>query len=130
MTRSFLVRMVFSISTCLFFNASLAAKGVSDSSTTVIPLFKPNCFIASLEKDQAVLQWVTDPAPGTSHYVIEYSVTGSFFSPLVSITAGASDSYLYKHTRVGKEPFHYYRIKKVNKDGTVSRSHIRIVRFP
>ncbi len=130
MTRSLLVRIVFSIFASFFFTSTYAGNGITDSSTSVISVFKPSCFTASLEKDQAVLQWVTDPSPGASHYVIEYSVTGSLFSPLVSITAGGSDSYLYRHTRVGNEPFHYYRIKKVNKDGSVSRSHIRIVRFP
>ena len=129
MTRLFLARAVFFVCAFFLFSNAVSAKILTDSTSGPAPVFKPNYFTASSVRDLAILQWEAAPGSDISHYEIEHSVTGAFFSPLACIVPGKEESYTFKHSRIGNEPVHYYRIKKVNKDGTVSRSFIRVVRF-
>jgi len=89
----------------------------------------PKNFIAVTADDRAILYWTMPQERATSQFVVEHSVDGSLFSSLDTIAAETSNNYWYTHEHAASHLVNYYRLKHLNKNGTASYSHIRVVRF-
>jgi len=92
----------------------------------------PQKFIAVTADDRAILYW-TIQEKVTAHFVVEHSLDGTLFTALDTISAGGNNhsllNYSYTHAGAASNMVNYYRLKQLNKNGTVSYSHIRVVRF-
>lgn len=83
-------------------------------------------FTAAASNDGTVaLKWLVATQTNVSAYVIEKSTNGVVFQPIGSVAATSTLSYAYTDAAVAKVV--YYRIKIVDKDGSVAYSSIKIV---
>jgi len=92
----------------------------------------PKKFIAVTADDRAILYW-TMQEKVTAHFVVEHSLDGALFTALDTISAEENShsllNYSYTHAGAASNMVNYYRLKQLNNNGTVSYSHIRVVRF-
>lgn len=86
-------------------------------------------FTATTKNNVAFLQWVTEEETDGQHFEVEHSKDGTVFSPITTIQikgSGTTNNYQYNHQ--GLPPGnHYYKIKMVNRNGSISYSPVRIV---
>jgi Secretion system C-terminal sorting domain len=87
-------------------------------------------FTVSLQKNKATLNWTTSSEVNVDRYIAEYSVNGISFLPFATIAAknGAGiNNYSIAQENV-PAGIRYYRITRVDKDGRLEMSSVRIVR--
>ena len=87
-------------------------------------------FTATLQRNSATLTWKTSNEINVDHYTVEYSSNGiSFMSgPTVAAKNGASvNTYTVTQDNL-PAGIRYYRIKRVDKDGSFTVSDIKSVR--
>lgn len=78
------------------------------------------------EKDKNKLMWQTANEVGFSHFVLERSVTGIKFEEIGKIDSKNNVHSIQSYAFTDENPFttNYYRLKMVDKDGTISHSKI------
>jgi hypothetical protein len=83
---------------------------------------------------KAVLNWVSAMESDFSHYIVERSYDGKEYDDVTMIFShpihGSDAGYSY--TESFKSPSHalvYYRLKMVDKDGSIKYSYIRILKM-
>lgn len=95
------------------------------SLNALLPVKLVNFYGTLLDK-AAVLEWKTAEEINSSHYDVEYSNDGQYFTTLASINSQNSlmgSSYLYKHLNPAKGN-NYYRLKMVDIDGKFDYSPV------
>ena len=93
---------------------------------TVLPI-QLISFTASTNQNAATLQWVAKEEEDGKYFEVEYSKDGNTFSAIATILtkgAGAANYYQYVHRELANGT-HYYRIRAVNQNGSVSYSSIK-----
>jgi len=90
-------------------------------------------FTAGYDKTSVTLNWETAQEENFSHFVIERSNDGKFFSEIATLFSAGSDgnnNYMYKDKNVNNaHGIYYYRIKCVDKTRETSLSSVRIVKL-
>ncbi len=82
-------------------------------------------FTGKLLADKVVLNWEVANEINFKEYVIERSTNGTYFSAIGTVTPTGSKSYSYSDdASINKGSRVYYRLKKVDKDGTFSYSDV------
>ncbi len=89
-------------------------------------------FSAKWEKDQVVLKWTAELAANFSHFAIERSVNGKEFKEIAYYFAEGekrqSSGYVYADQTLPKRnTVLYYRLRLINKDGTIQYSSLQQV---
>jgi hypothetical protein len=120
MKRSASIRFILT-----FFILSVFANAFAGANNDI----HPKNFIAVTADDRAILSWTMQKEQLTSLFVVEHSLDGSFFMSLDTIAAEQSNNYHYTHEHASSHAVNYYRVKQLNKNGDVSYSLIRVVRF-
>jgi hypothetical protein len=95
----------------------------------VVPV-KIISFTAVPKGSQVNLQWIVSEQTNVATYEVEASVDGRAFAEIVTISSNGNQGATYD--AVHSTPvagMNYYRIKTIEKDGTISYSEIRKVNF-
>lgn len=84
-------------------------------------------FTASLHGPDALLHWtLADANRGLKQFEVEHSTDGTLFSRLATLAHSGVTQYNYRHA--GLLPgVHYYRLKGMDKDGTISYSKVEVL---
>ena len=120
-------RITFSV------NTSVEASKVADRFTIVAgkPKVKstvlPTAGISSVKayaKDKAIqVEWTVSNESGIAYYEVQKSVDGSHFSAAANVLANGASAYLFTDAKPAAG-INYYRVKSVNKNGTVTYTNI------
>ncbi|MFT3932409.1 MAG: T9SS type A sorting domain-containing protein [Chitinophagaceae bacterium] len=88
-------------------------------------------FTANAVNGDALLNWKTSNEINVDYYVVEHSYNGISFSAIGSVTANNnSDVNNYNYTDKGLSAgIHYYRIRRVDKDGKSEYSETKTVKI-
>lgn len=90
-------------------------------------------FTALAKNNQVKLNWSTLQEMNTSHFVVEYSIDGTNFSPIATLPAAGNSSvksdYSFVHTSPTLNRNNFYRIQQVDIDNRKTNTAIRTVRF-
>lgn len=78
-----------------------------------------NDFRGSIAKGEALLQWHTGVTTGFDHFEVEKSLNGQLFTLAATIRVNGGTNH-YSARIMQSESTAYYRLKMVNKDGSVS----------
>jgi SdrD B-like domain/Secretion system C-terminal sorting domain/SprB repeat len=98
-------------------------------STIVLPI-KIISFTVAPKANQVQLQWVVAEQINVASYEAETSIDGRTFAKITSIIATGNSSEGYGVIHQNPAPnLNYYRIKSIDKDGSISYSEIRKVNF-
>jgi Secretion system C-terminal sorting domain len=96
---------------------------------TILPI-KITSFTALPKNNHINLQWIVSEQSNVASYEVETSVDGRTFTSIAAVASNGNQSATYDavHT-TPVAGINYYRIKTVEKDGTISYSDIRKVTF-
>lgn len=89
-------------------------------------------FTAQKQNKIAKLSWSTEQESNSSHFVVERSDDGRTWQPIGNIAAAGNSSTHLEYTAFDNLPLNgknYYRIKQVDKDGSIQVSVVRPVNF-
>ncbi len=87
-------------------------------------------FTAQPQGNQVLLKWVVAEQSGISSYQVEYSTNGRNFNTINSVNANNDLSATYNAVHTNPVPgISYYRLKFVDKNGTIAYSDVRKVNF-
>jgi hypothetical protein len=96
---------------------------------TVLPI-KITSFTAVPKGSQVNLQWIVSEQTNVATYEVEASVDGRNFAEIVTISNNGNQGANYDAVHITPVAgINYYRIKTIEKDGTISYSQIRKVNF-
>ncbi|GAB4408166.1 MAG: hypothetical protein OHK0039_11030 [Bacteroidia bacterium] len=87
-------------------------------------------FEAWPENGVVELEWATLTEQGASHFIVERSVDGEYFSHVATLTAAGNSTELQSYRTTDHDPYRgrsYYRLRQVDIDGAFSYSQIEIV---
>lgn len=100
------------------------------SATTAVPLpIKLLNFSAVKNNSNALLNWQTGVEQNSDYFEIEHSSNGSDWQFLGKVyTRGSNSTYSYTHNNPANG-LNMYRLKMVDKDGTLSYSPVRTLNF-
>lgn len=88
-------------------------------------------FIGKLQADKIVLNWEVENEVNLSEYVVERSTNGTSFIALASVKANGSKGYTFTDdANTNKGSRVYYRLKKVDKDGSFTYSDVFSLHIP
>jgi len=88
-------------------------------------------FTGKLQADKVVLNWEVENEVNLKEYVVERSVNGTYFIAIGSVTATGSKAYAYSDdANTNKGSRVYYRLKKVDKDGSFTYSDVFSLHIP
>jgi len=90
-------------------------------------------FTATSQKNNTQLQWVTGQEFNSSHFDVERSANGRSFTRLLTVPASGGSSGKHTYNANDANPLDgisYYRIKEVDKNGSVGYSRIVAVGVP
>jgi hypothetical protein len=96
---------------------------------TVLPI-KLTSFTALPKANQVQLQWVVAEQINVAKYEVQVSTNGRVFENIINVTASINQNDKYEASH--NDPslgINYYRIKTIEKDGTITYSKIQIVNF-
>lgn len=79
---------------------------------------------AAKEKDKIKVSWKVAGEQNVAKYEIEKSVDGTTFKPIGSVTASGQN--LYSYIDIQPESKSFYRIKSVDRDGSIKYSSVAI----
>jgi hypothetical protein len=98
-------------------------------SNTVLPI-KLTSFTAIPKANQVQLQWVVAEQMNVAAYEVQVSTDGRVFESIINVatTTNQSDKYDKMHNNPSLG-INYYRIKMIEKDGTITYSETRKVNF-
>jgi hypothetical protein len=85
-------------------------------------------FDAISQQDDALLQWQLADAASLAYTLVEHSRNGLDYLPLGKVNALQSQQYQFRHQAPGSG-LHYYRLKMVERDGSVIYSPVKQLRF-
>ena len=86
-------------------------------------------FDAAQSGEKVQLRWVVSNQVNNDHFDVEYSINGSGYDKIGTVSATNSGSYSFLHNNPSMEKANYYRIKQVDKDGRFTYSVVRVVKF-
>lgn len=89
----------------------------------VLPI-KLESFTAALQNNNVLLKWGVSEELNVSHYEIEFGTDGRNFKTIGTIAATNSTDYSFTHSNGSFAEIIYYRLKTVDKDGTIQYSNI------
>jgi 1,4-alpha-glucan branching enzyme len=104
-----------------FFNLQPGEYRIYLSTNVVLPVTLLN-FSGKTNGNNNILGWEVANEQNLSHYELERSTDGQFFSFQASITATGSRNYSFIDNDINKSLFYFYRLKKVDIDGRFSYS--------
>ena len=82
-------------------------------------------FTASVHSSNVAVNWLTATELNTSHFIVQHSANGSTFTDLGSVKAIGIGANKYEYTDFSPvSGTNYYRLKSVDKDGTVTYSKV------
>lgn len=88
-------------------------------------------FTGKLQADKVVLNWEVENEVNFKEYVVERSINGTYFTAFGSVTANGSKAYTYSDdANSNKGSRVYYRLKKVDKDGSFAYSDVFSLHIP
>jgi hypothetical protein len=86
-------------------------------------------FRALVNGSTVLLNWEVDNAINFSHFEVEYSIDGSYFSSVGRVNFSSLQSaYQFTHSPV-TATVNYYRLKMVNTDGSFRYSNVLVIRI-
>lgn len=89
-------------------------------------------FTAEALQKEVLLRWTTQTERASSHFVVERSADGAFFTPIGSMPAAGHSLQRIEYRFTDEDPYSgtsYYRLRQVDLDGTVTYSDITPVTF-
>ncbi len=87
-------------------------------------------FTALPKGSQVNLQWVVSEQTGVDKYEVEASANGRTFASIATVASNGNQGATYDAVHTNPlAGINYYRIKTIEKDGTISYSEIRKVNF-
>lgn len=106
---------------------------VADSSSFVITPVVALSFNVLLGKENVKLNWVTVAEKNISHFIIEKSTDGQYFSNAALVFAFGNTTtpmeYSFVDNMINVDPtILYYRLRTVNNDKTSQLSDVRMIR--
>lgn len=88
-------------------------------------------FTGKLQADKVVLNWEVENEVNFKEYIVERSNNGTYFTAIGSVAATGSKAYTYSDdANTNKGSRVYYRLKKVDKDGTYTYSDVFSLHIP
>lgn len=88
-------------------------------------------FTGKLQADKVVLNWEVENEINFKEYVVERSTNGTYFTAVGAIAATGRKAYTYTDdANTNKGSRVYYRLKKVDKDGTFTYSDVFSIHIP
>ncbi len=88
-------------------------------------------FTGKLQADKVVLNWEVENEINFKEYVVERSNNGTYFTAIGSVSATGSKAYTYSDdANTNKGSRVYYRLKKVDKDGSFTYSDVFSLHIP
>lgn len=88
-------------------------------------------FTGKLQADKVVLNWEVENEINFKEYVVERSVNGTYFTAIGTVTASGSKTYTYSDdANTNKGSRVYYRLKKVDKDGSFTYNDVFSLHIP
>jgi|GEM_PF-6437007 len=87
-------------------------------------------FAAKLAGSQTQLQWQTTTEVNSSHFIIEHSKDGSFFTAIGTTPASGNSNSLKSYSFTDRTPnvgVNYYRLRMLDRDGRATYSNIERV---
>ncbi|MBL0146810.1 MAG: T9SS type A sorting domain-containing protein [Chitinophagaceae bacterium] len=94
--------------------------------TSILPV-KLISFNASVNNCNSVISWKSATELGLQKYTVEYSTNGINFNPINTVPANGDNS-TYNTTHQSNEGVIYYRLKMVDKDGSISYSNVVVLK--
>jgi hypothetical protein len=94
---------------------------------TVLPV-RWLSFTAAWQNKKVLLQWQTASEQNSSHFDIEFSKDGIYFSSIGQVQAAGNSNTISNYSLLHALPLrgaNYYRIRQVDRDGQFSYSEIR-----
>ncbi len=89
-------------------------------------------FEATAEKDRIRVDWVTATEVNSDHFIIERSMDGKFFDPILTVEAAKNSNTMQYYQAYDNEPEEgtiYYRLLQVDMDGARNYSGTRYAKF-
>lgn len=90
--------------------------------TTILPL-NITVFTAIANKESNLINWVNETDEEVASYNVEAACDGVNFEQVTSVVSDGRKSYNYSHNSACKDAT-YYRLKAINKQGTIEYSKI------
>jgi endonuclease I len=88
-------------------------------------------FTGKLQADKVVLNWEVENEVNFKEYVVERSKNGTYFTAIGTVAAKGSKAYTYADdANANKGSRVYYRLKKVDKDGSFTYSDVFSLHIP
>jgi len=88
-------------------------------------------FTGKLQADKVVLNWEVENEVNFKEYIIERSINGTDFTTIGTVTANGSKGYSFiDDANTNKGSRVYYRLKKVDKDGSFTYSDVFSLHIP
>lgn len=88
-------------------------------------------FTGKLQADKVVLNWEVENEVNFKEYVVEKSINGTYFTAIGAVAAAGSKVYAYSDdANTNKGSRVYYRLKKVDKDGSFTYSDVFSLHIP
>ena len=100
---------------------------ISGYSVCLLPV-KLKSFIAQVQKNNILLNWLTVSETNTSHFNIQSSTNGKDFTTIGKVNAKGASEYTYQDALTTDDSRFtklYYRLEIVDKDGSKTYSEIR-----
>jgi fibronectin type 3 domain-containing protein len=119
-----MVSGTYSVSGTTSSGCMLTSNGLAFT-VAILPLNFTNLSASQTATSQVQVNWLTANEINVQQFVIERSNNGSSFSKIGTVTAVGSGSYGFLDNNIGNaSPQLYYRIKAIDKDGSISYSQV------
>lgn len=89
-------------------------------------------FTGTKQSNDVLLKWITASEKNSDYYIVERSTDGSTFSSIGRVAAAGNSNTTLNYSLIDHQPNlgeNYYRLKQVDKDGTVTYSSIILINF-